>query len=294
MEVNPKVSVCITTYNHENYIANCLDSIVNQECDFDFEIIIGDDCSTDNTQLIIEEYVSKYPKIIKPIFREKNIGGEKNYLDVHNNILGEYICHVDGDDYLLPGKLKNQVDFMDKTPDCNISFHRIRILSPDGNIKDDLVEYEKVKDGFERKDLLLYMAVATHSSKMYRKDVSSFKIPPFTVSDFYMNVEQLKNQKAYYINNNCYGVYRSGIGQSTNSKENIKDMIYDTLNYFLEKYPKDKKYINVQFLIIFLVELKNKRSSLKYFYGFIKSFCFESIFISINTWPIRKMFKLNG
>lgn len=286
-----KVSVCIPTYNHESYIRNCLDSILAQECNFDYEIIIGDDCSKDNNRIIIKEYVEKYPNIIKPIFHEINIGGEKNYLAVHEKAIGQYICHLDGDDYMLPGKLQAQVNFMDKNPDCNICFHRVKVEFKDGTIKDDFINYEQVKNGFTRQDLLLYMAVATHSSKMYRSELRNFDMPNFVISDFYMNVEQIEDKKAYFVNNECYGVYRAGIGQSSNSRQNMKNMIYSTLNFFLKKYPENKKYINSLFLILFLSELKNRRSSFKYCLGWISSFCFESLFISLKSWSIRKMFR---
>lgn len=286
-----KVSICIPTYNHEKFIRKCLDSVLEQECTFEYEIIIGDDCSTDGNRKIIVEYVNKFPNIIKPIFHEKNIGGEKNYLSVHEKASGNYICHLDGDDYMLPGKLQTQVNFMDNHLDCNICFHRVKVEFEDGTIKDDLINYEQVKNGFTRQDLLLYMAVATHSSKMYRSELKNFDMPDFVISDFYMNVEQIEDKKAYFVNNECYGVYRAGIGQSSNSRQNMKNMIYSTLKFFLKKYPENKKYINSLFLILFLSELKNRRSSFKYFCGWISSFCFESLLISLKSWSIRKMFR---
>lgn len=286
-----KVSVCIPTYNHENFVRNCLDSILKQKCNFNYEIIIGDDCSTDNNRKIISEYCVKYPTIIKPIFHEKNIGGEKNYLAVHQQAIGEYVCHLDGDDYMLPGKLQAQVDFMDKTHDCNICFHRVKALYPDGTIKDDLIDYEKIKNGFERKDLLMYMAVATHSSKMYKRDLKNFDMPKFTISDFYMNIEQIQQRKAYFINDKCYGVYRVGIGQSTTSRISIRNFIIDTLDFFLAKYQSEKKYINSLYLVLFLADLKNGRDFVPYMKGWLKSFCFSSIFLTIKTWKIRRMFR---
>ena len=69
-----KVSVCVVTYNQEKYIAECLDSLVSQETDFKFEIIVGEDCSTDGTRAIVQQYVDKYPDIVKPIFHDQNVG----------------------------------------------------------------------------------------------------------------------------------------------------------------------------------------------------------------------------
>ena len=72
-----KVSVCVITFNHKHYIKRCLDSILNQEVKFDFEVIIGDDCSTDGTRNIVQEYAKNYPEIIKLRLQGQNSGGTK-------------------------------------------------------------------------------------------------------------------------------------------------------------------------------------------------------------------------
>jgi glycosyltransferase involved in cell wall biosynthesis len=286
----PKVTVCVVTYNHEKYIEECLESLVTQECNFDFEIIVSDDCSTDNTRNIINDFAQKY-SFVKPILREKNIGAFENFVLTHQLATGEYICHMDGDDYALPGKLQTQADFMDKTPDCNICFHRIKALFPDGTIKDDLIDYEKIKNGFERKDLLTYMAVATHSSKMYRKEVREFDIPPFPVLDFYVNVEQIGNKKAYFVNDKIYGVYRQGVGIGQNIS--TRYYIIKTLDFFSKKYPQYKLEINTLVLLHFLLDVKNKRKTwLKNFILFIKTFHIKSFFILQKAWEIIKIFRL--
>jgi glycosyltransferase involved in cell wall biosynthesis len=207
---NPKVSVTLMTYNQKDYIKQCIDSLVRQECSFKFEIIVGDDASTDGTSNIVREYASKYPDIIVPLIQEKNLGPHGNFLSIINLTKGEYIAHMDGDDYALPGKLQAQADFMDKTPDCNICFHRVSGLYIDGTISDDLIDYEKIKKGFTRSDILMYMAVAANSSKMYKKEIKNFELPDFNTLDFYANIEQIEDKKAYFVNNNIYGVYRIG------------------------------------------------------------------------------------
>ncbi|MDE1211677.1 glycosyltransferase family 2 protein [Vibrio aestuarianus] len=173
MANNPKVSVCVMTYNQEDFIAECLDSILSQECDFDFEVIVGEDCSTDNTRSVVQEYTNKYPDVIRLLLHDENIGGEENYLLVHAAANGKYVCDMDGDDLALPGKLQAQADFMDKTPDCNIAFHRVELLYPDGSTKDDAINYQRIEKGFYKKDILEYMAVAMHSSKMYRNSLKN-------------------------------------------------------------------------------------------------------------------------
>jgi glycosyltransferase involved in cell wall biosynthesis len=288
---NPKVSVCVMTYNHENLIKNCLDSLIHQKCDFDFEIIIGEDCSTDNTRAIVQDYAKKYPGIVKLLLHEENVGGEKNYLLVHEAATGEYICNMDGDDFALPGKLQAQADFMDKTPDCNIAFHRVNYLYPDGSVKEDNINYQSIKNGFRRRNLLQYMAVATHSSKMYRKNNRQFEMPDFIVSDFYMNVEQVLENKAYYINDEIYGVYRVGIGQSTQSKDFMKRLVDQTLKFFLLKYPENKAYINALYLLLLVADIRNYRNPIIHLKGWVRSFSIYSVFLFFKNLDTIKMFK---
>ena len=74
----PLVSVCIITYNHEKYIRQCLDGVVMQKTKFPFEVILGEDCSTDSTRKIVEEFEARYPGIIKPVYHATNVGGARN------------------------------------------------------------------------------------------------------------------------------------------------------------------------------------------------------------------------
>ena len=84
----PKVSVFCVTYNHSDFLKQTLEGFVTQKTNFPFEVIIGDDCSTDGAKKIIEEYASKYPNIIKPIYHDYNTGSYQNVLDVANACTG--------------------------------------------------------------------------------------------------------------------------------------------------------------------------------------------------------------
>lgn len=108
------VSVAVITYNMEKYIRPLLDSILKQKVDFEYEIIIDDDCSPDNSRNIIKEYQKKYPHIIKPIFREKNVGGSRNMFGVLQQCSGKYIAILEGDDFWEDEqKLQYQVNFLE-------------------------------------------------------------------------------------------------------------------------------------------------------------------------------------
>lgn len=103
---NITVSVCVVTYNQKEYIGECLESLVTQQTNFSFEILVGDDASTDGTDQIIQKYYDKYPNIIVPIFRQNNIGAVRNIIDIYKKASGQYIAHLDGDDLALPGNYK--------------------------------------------------------------------------------------------------------------------------------------------------------------------------------------------
>jgi glycosyltransferase involved in cell wall biosynthesis len=121
-----KVSICMITYNHEAFISKAIESILMQETTFNFELIIGEDYSTDNTRSIILSYKDKYPDKIKLLKNESNIGMIPNFKATILACTGEFIAICEGDDYWVdPLKLQKQVAFMDANPDYSICFHRV-------------------------------------------------------------------------------------------------------------------------------------------------------------------------
>ncbi len=129
----PLVSVVIITYNHSRYIAQALESVLNQKTTFQFEIIVADDASPDNTQEIIAQYAEKYPEIITFIARKVNWGGTRNLLDALTHCRGKYLGILDGDDYYTDElKLQKQVDFLESHTEYFSCAHRIEIVDIDG------------------------------------------------------------------------------------------------------------------------------------------------------------------
>jgi glycosyltransferase involved in cell wall biosynthesis len=129
-----KVSVCVITYNQDKYIRQCLQSIVDQKTNFSFEVIVGDDCSLDGTRAVVREFVDKYPNIVNPIFRDKNIGPINNFSDVLTVANGKYIAVCEGDDYWIDSlKLQKQFDFMNNNLGYSMCFHNARIEYDDGS-----------------------------------------------------------------------------------------------------------------------------------------------------------------
>ena len=147
---DPKLSVILITYNHEKYIEKALDSVLSQVTDFPFEIVIGDDCSPDDTKNIIREYRDKYPDIIRIVHREKNTG--RPTLNVYETTMkcrGDYLAYLEGDDYWTDSdKLQKQMDFLNEHPEYIACTHSHKMIDDNGNdIKDP--EILKISDMYK-------------------------------------------------------------------------------------------------------------------------------------------------
>jgi glycosyltransferase involved in cell wall biosynthesis len=126
--MQPLVSVRVLTYNHEKYISRCLEGILMQKVAFPFEVIIGEDCSTDRTREIVFEYEKSHPDIIR-VLASETVGSTQNAIRVHQACSGQYLAHCDGDDYWIdPLKLEKQVDYLAAHPECPMCFHDALII----------------------------------------------------------------------------------------------------------------------------------------------------------------------
>lgn len=128
--VNPLVSVCIITYNHEKFIEKCLSLIFAQERNFEIEVIIGEDASTDRTPEICRLFRAKYSDVVTLLSHQKNVGIQENLRQVLQACRGKYIAFCEGDDYwITPKKLQTQVDFLEKNPDTVLCSSRYQVFN---------------------------------------------------------------------------------------------------------------------------------------------------------------------
>jgi glycosyltransferase involved in cell wall biosynthesis len=117
-----------------------------QQTSFAFEVIIGEDCSTDDTRSIVREFERKYPGIIKPIYHEKNVGPQRNaYEFCWPKLTGKYIAVCEGDDYWTdPLKLQKQVDFLEENNDFVLCFHEVRTVNEsDEVLREEVGEFRE-------------------------------------------------------------------------------------------------------------------------------------------------------
>lgn len=122
------LSIMVITYNHERYLRAALDSIVEQQTVYSMEVVIGEDCSTDTTRVILLEYQARHPSLIRLLLHEQNLGVSHNWETTLQACRGKYIALLEGDDYWTsPHKLQKQIDFLEARPDFSLCFHRTRV-----------------------------------------------------------------------------------------------------------------------------------------------------------------------
>lgn len=289
----PKVSVCVITYNHARYLETCLQSILDQQTDFAFEIIVGDDCSSDGTQDILRDFAARYPNVIKPIVQPVNTGGGPNFADVHVAAQGVYIAHIDGDDYALPGKLQRQADHLDANPDCHIVWHRVA-RQRDGeaprmpsrpNVGAPLV--------FTKADCLAIGSVAVHSSKMYRASLREGYADKVKYQyDYELDLLQIDGGVGAVLPD-VLGVYRiGGAGLTSTSDSRSRRMLDAILKERFQSEPQYRGQISSVFLLLAMVDVKNRRGhkwrSVK---NYFTNFAFLSPYYLLKYWKHRILLK---
>ena len=263
-----KVSVCVPTYNHENYISQMLDGALMQQTNFDFEIVIGDDASSDQTQNVIRSYIEKHPGKIRAFLHSENQGpkepkefaGRNNVLQLVKACQGEYVAMCEGDDYWTdPLKLQKQVDFLDKNPDFAICHHNAEVIYEDGSAshlfnKPDQKLISTIEDILEDN---WFMATA---SWMYRNYFSRTEFADWhakaAAGDWALIIQLAAHGKIRYLPETM-GIYRkhsaglSNVHARTNLKfwQNRKEMFenvdvwldylyHETIEKTVSKYAK--------------------------------------------------------
>ncbi|OQY27194.1 MAG: hypothetical protein B6244_11310 [Candidatus Cloacimonetes bacterium 4572_55] len=247
-----KLSVCITTYNHESYIAQAIDSVLRQETDFDFEILIGEDDSKDQTREIVKAYKDRYPDKIRLFLHDrKNViyisgiaTGRWNFTNNLKHAKGQYVALLDGDDYWTdPLKLQKQVDFLDAHPDFAISFHNVRCVWQDGSQPPFTLCAKNMKEEMTIHALLRQNTIPT-AAVVYRSGLFRefptwyFEILP---GDWPLHILNAEHGKIKYFDQvmSVYRLHQGGIWTSKKDsfiwKERLK--LYMTINsHFNFKY----------------------------------------------------------
>lgn len=182
---NPIVSVCVQTYNQIAFIENCLESILMQQTTYPYEILLGEDFSSDGTREICEAYAKKYPRKIKLFLheRENNIKIAESNTGLFNSLYnffsanGKYIAYCDGDDYWAdPLKLQKQVDFLEKNTDYILAYHDAVMVDREGKEIEDNSFLELTRRDFSSEDLKKALVQPVISTWCFRNRISDIPV----------------------------------------------------------------------------------------------------------------------
>jgi glycosyltransferase involved in cell wall biosynthesis len=281
----PLVSVLMLTFNHEKYLLEAIEGVLKQETDFDFELIISDDCSTDKTEEIVKKIIDSDPKgyIIKYIKHKKNIGMYANGLFVFNEGNGEYLALCEGDDYWVdPFKLQNQVDLLKIRPDATMCVGLSNILKNNNKIShlNTNISHRKTNDLIFFNDILTtYFHTSTY---LIKKECLPYLLSFSGVIPLSDTVIRylLISKGPFVLYNEIVSVYRfSGEGMWTSLSKEKQYLAHYDLYTSLYKYHisnHSKHYIKSKFvfatkLFKFYLSKGEFFNSIFYFFKAIKS-----------------------
>lgn len=238
-----KVSVIMLAYNIGSYLEEAIRGVVRQQTSYPVQLVIAEDCSTDNTLEICLRYQQQYPDIITLVRHEQNAGLQRNFIDAHRHCVGEYIAICDGDDYWTDKhKLQKMTDFMDSHPDYSTCFHRVvNYYEEDGSKSLSNGKQKKVTTVID----LARSNFITNSSSLFRRKYYP-EVPAWfaqiTSCDYAMHLLNAQHGPIYYFRKPM-AVYRKhgkGIWSEAASDKRLNASL-DAREHLLEYFKNQKE-----------------------------------------------------
>ena len=242
-----KVSIICTNYNKGDWVREAIDSFLNQKTNFDFEIIIIDDASTDHSYEIIQEYQNKFPEKVRTFRNEVNLGITKTWKKICREAKGQYIARCDSDDFWIdPLKLQKQVDLLDASIDSLWSNTEFDMVDLDGNLIQKNAFANKALPLIDSYEEMLVMKGMTMASTWLvdtalMQDVSAQISDTAADDTFELQLELFKRTKISFLSDSTT-VYRMNLGSDSKpmtleTAEKRFTGILDSQIKYLNKYP---------------------------------------------------------
>lgn len=252
LPAKPVVSVLMLAYNHGLYLTEAIEGVLAQITDFPYEIIIGEDCSLDNTRDIALNYQRLFPGVVRVVFSDNNIGMHSNFIRILNLCRGEFIAFCEGDDYWIdPSKLQVQVDYLKSRPNIGLCFHSVYSKSMeklgtqevtcfhgDKNIEMPVSELVKNGGGF-----CPSCSLVMRSDKIIN---DSWIMQDLPVADYFIQVLSAIPNGAGYIGR-VMGVYRRDVPGSFSSGMKLWEKRLKISENLLEKLDEFDLYLEGEF-----------------------------------------------
>ncbi|WP_072944303.1 glycosyltransferase family 2 protein [Flavobacterium granuli] len=257
MEKYPKVSVCMITYNHEKFIAEAINGVLMQECDFEIELIIANDCSPDQTDEVIQNILENHPRAswIKYIKQEKNIGIMPNFIFSLNQCKGDFVAMCEGDDYwITKDKLQKQVDILESNNNVGLVYTNVKHFKQStGELIEIIPRYAKERT--EVIPLMLKSKFIEFPTTVFRKTVLDKVIGIIknelengVIGDTRILLETAQNSEIYFLNEitTVYRILEGSASHPTDIDKYIfalKDT-YLCRKTFVERNSLDTKWLS--------------------------------------------------
>lgn len=242
-----KISIIILSYNHEKFITKNLESIFMQIVDTKVEVIICDDHSLDDTDVLIKRLIQNIPANfeVKYTYQKENIGATPNFYFAMNQVTGDYLAFCEGDDYWTnPKKLQTQLNFLEKNIDYSMCFHAAKNISTDPAIDNTL--FSKISDrDYNQEEIYKHWKIHT-ATVMMRKTVLSSDAKLVTMKDndlqYFDTVLFLAAGtvgKIYGSSSVMSAYRRHDLGISADKVNFKRDLLHNKLDRIIGNYYKD-------------------------------------------------------
>jgi glycosyltransferase involved in cell wall biosynthesis len=241
------ISVWITAYNHEQFITQAIESVLMQQTTFTYEVVIGEDCSTDGTRDIVLNYKAQYPNKIRLLLPETNLGMIPMTKASYALCTGRYIAWLDGDDYWTdPHKLQQQVEFLEAHPTFSLCFHKVLYQSDAYGLKgeSDDPAHAGINNTLSTKDFIQIVNPVNAVSVVHR-NVLGTALPnwlftlPYPDWGFYLALSQYGNAKYLPQPMGVYRIHKGGAYSGQTFNHNASQ----TIKFFtLVKGPFQKEF----------------------------------------------------
>jgi glycosyltransferase involved in cell wall biosynthesis len=246
VQPDPVIRIVLVTYNHENFIAQCIDSILMQRVTCSYEILILEDYSTDGTRDIVREYFEKYPEVIHLSLAKRNKNSNEDWANAMKTARGEFVALMDGDDYWTsPYKLQKQVDYLRAHPECSMCFHNVSTIYEDGRNPGHLNPSDQPM--YYSMDEILRFNNIAGSSPMFRASACSDLpewIVPLKWGDWGLNIwAALKGKIGYIVEDLAiYRIHHRGFYSGMSRVDQLRGDIefYETIRSHLPVYYADQ------------------------------------------------------
>ena len=255
----PILTVILLTYNHAGTVEAALNSILMQETEYEFDVHVLDDCSSDGTSEICSQYQSRYPEKVVHCRNELNKGVTRNFKEGVMRVDSKYLAFLEGDDvWTSPKKLQMQIDKLEAHPECNLCGHNVAMYD---HVTDEKSVFVNIRKADVKEVYYLSDDIYIHpSSRVYRNVIDFSKVPDFMVLDTHIYRLFLMSGQCCYIDQVMSLYNKTGTGYWTGMCKKDKKIMTLKLRY------ASLKYYDFQHVSEFYSRKRSLRV-LKFFFG---------------------------